>query len=220
MAYLKHFEISTEDRRPPDDRRAFRATVYHVKEIFLYFLPKNVCIDGSSKFQITLCVGQSDFESRTLLGSTEFRVSYFDFDEYFSLSPQDQETQIVSLIRATFLSYCGQCAPAIPQVELALNKAAEVGYKLRYEVAKLRKSCTPRKLRVRVYRIVSGKVGETWWAEVERSGDVIAAIEMYKSAFSNLIDYYKRAQIADGWYIIYDGTGRVSFSTDLREFLQ
>ena len=218
MAYLKMLEIGAEEKKRQSKTGVpLRATVYHIKEIFLYFLPKKFYLDGSGKVQITLCAGDADQSCWTVLGVTELKVSYFDFDRYFLLSKREQEHRILSLIRETLAAHCGESAPANHDIALACRQTEESDFHLRYEIEKLRKTERARKYRIMVFRELNRDVGERWEVVGERNGTVLWRVYLRDSTYVHIDACCRKSRIEEDKFIVTDEVDRVHFALNLKE---
>ena len=203
----------------PQKELPFRWIVYHVKELFMAFLPK-IEINNSSKIQIDFGAKDDEEEYDNFLGVTNTFVEDFNFEAFYNLDKRSQEHMILNIIVNTLCEISQRQGEDIEKVNIikeTANRVIESNFDLTVHIKRLSKKSPNKLYSVNVYKCLKATCGEAWRCDIEntKSGDVTQKWMTKVPDFIDRRDWYKKVKITDTEYIIYDSFSKVVFQTNL-----
>jgi hypothetical protein len=198
------------------------STWEHVENILRYFLPRRSEQGGPHKLNLSLTTPEfSEIKDYwAALGVATLRVDDFDAPAYLRLSPSEQESLALEILRQGLVRYCSlREIDAEPMLQ-ACAKVEATGYRLQIPLRKLCKSHSSRKLRAHI--LVTYRRGGTDinFRLTSRKGVLlderrVLSDEWWPSAwFDNFRSYWE-----DDSYVVVSRTGEPTFEFACNEFL-
>jgi hypothetical protein len=199
---------------PPD--LVFRWTAHHVRELVAGCLPKAYILDGSSVFQITCGPRGSAAQYSVLLGSSEYFAEDFDFAKYRAASPTERDETLLTLIDDSLSDVAARVGADSSGIKAAVQQVRGLGVRRTVEVKKLGRKLAGGE-RIRVVRTLSREEGETWRFRLTSRSEALLA-EVAMGTVPNFLDrreYYARAEMVRGAYVVRTRLGKEAFRYDL-----
>jgi hypothetical protein len=199
----------------------FHWAVHHVKEIYLKMFPKNIEVNNSSKIAIEYGPRGNEPIFDNVLGVTSYFVEDFNFDTFYKLNNNDRENMILKNINNVILDITKRTVKdknIINEIENVANKVKENNLNMEIEVSKLSKITFDRKYKINIYRILNKEVGESWkYKKIYRKTKVVVEENWLKKIpdYLDRTDYYKKAEISEKEYIIYDNLNCVTYKMNI-----
>ena len=197
----------------------FRWKVYHVKELFMAFLPK-MEINNSSKIQLNFGIKGDEYEVNSVLGVTNTFVEGFDFEAFNELDIREQEFLILNIIVDKLCEISQRNGVNIEKINIikeTSSKVVEVNFDLTLHIKRLSKRSPNREYTVNVYRCLNSSCGESWRCDIKnnKSGEVVQKWMTKIPDYIYMNDFFKRVEITNTEYVIYNSFSEIEFQTSL-----
>ena len=190
----------------------FRNFAHHIKEQFLFFLPKNVEINKSSKIEIVFGPKGNEPLFDNVLGSTNYFIEEFDFKAFYELSDIEKEYIVLEKIKETLIKLSDK------KVEIEIlettKKLYENKFNLEIEIKKLSKYLTNKKRKISIFRILNKDIGEGWKYKIIDTNTKEIIEENWMTKIPNYLDktdYFKKSIINEDKFIIVNNLEKVVF---------
>jgi len=208
----------TRESITPTKEMPFRWMVYHVKELFMEFLPK-IEINDSSVIQIDFGIRGDEPEFDSVLGSTNIFIENFDFDAFYRLDKRTQEHMILEIIVDSLCEISqrkGKDPDKINIIKEAANKVTESNFNLTKHIKRLSKKCPNKTYSINVYKCINLSCGEAWNCEIEniKSGAVTQKWMTKVPNFIDRQDWFKKITVTDTEYTVFDKFSKIVFQTN------
>jgi hypothetical protein len=208
---------ASEETKIPKNVLPFNWTIHHVKEIYLKVFPKNIEVNNSSKIAIIYGPQGDEPVFDNVLGVTSYFVEDFNFDAFYKLNDNDRENMILESINNVIIDITKRTTKdknIINEIENAATKVKENKFNMEIEVSKLSKITFDKKYKINIYRVLNKEVGESWkYKKIDRKTKTVVEENWLKEIpdYLDKTDYYKKAEINEKEYIIYDNLNRVTY---------
>lgn len=194
----------------------FRWLTHHLSEIYVSLLP-DININNSSK--ITIEFGQQGDEVAfdAMFGCTNVFVEDFDFNKFYSSSPQERNMMLLDEITESLIAIYkrkGENTVDIQSIISTAEKVIETGFCLDTVIKKLQKTTKDKKQKIEIHRILNSEVGEAWKCLVMSDKDSFLLAEKWMTDVPDYLDrtdFFKNAEIKDGFYTIFNALGQAVF---------
>ncbi|SCW74044.1 hypothetical protein SAMN04487970_103766 [Paenibacillus tianmuensis] len=123
---------STELADIPQNVLPFRHVVYHIKELFMTFLPP-IEINNSSKVEISFGPRGDESIFDGVLGVTNIFIEDFNFNNFYKLDKSKQEKEVLKIIVDSLCELSlrrNEDTSIINTIKMAANKVIESEFNL------------------------------------------------------------------------------------------
>jgi hypothetical protein len=203
------------------DKVTFRWLTHHVSEIYIYLLPK-INVNNSSKIVIEFGPpGIHQYVIDSILGCSNIFVMDFDFEKFYSLSSAERDLMLINEIKKGLVSIYRRRDNKEEDIQTIIStadKAISIGFSLDIPVKKLQKTTKDKKWKIEIHRILNANVGEAWKCIVINKKDSSLLMEKWITkvpGYLDRTDFFKKAEIQEDTYIIYDNLGNITFQMNL-----
>lgn len=199
----------------------FRWLTHHVKEIFMALLP-DIEINNSSKVEISFGPRGEEAIFDGILGVTNCFVENFDFYNFYLLSPKEQDLVILDEIQKALISIClrnSNNQVAVDSIKNTICKIIDIGVELDININKLTKTTYDKRYRFKIYRILDRTVGEAWRCHATdyNSQKEVDIWMTNVPSYINRNSYFKKAEIINNTYTIYNHLSKITFEINIEE---
>jgi hypothetical protein len=201
----------------PKNTLPFHWVIHHVKEIYLKMFPKNIEVNNSSKIAIEYGPQGDEPVFDNVLGVTSYFVEDFNFDAFYKLNNNDRENMILDSINNVILDIIKRTIQEkniLDEIENVANKVKESKFNMEIEVKKISKITVDKKYKINIFRVLNKEVGEGWkYKKIDRKTKMVVEENWLKKVpdYLDRTDYYKKAEISETEYIIYDNLNWVAY---------
>ena len=217
--YLRDLSVSASDNAefPAGyDGPAFNRHAYHVREIFLSFLPGKYELDGMAKTNLYLGPRGDDNQYQQLINVNICYHEPFDFGRFFAGDEREREEMVLAAIETSLGEIAARFDSDPEPIREAAAATRACGFRRKFYLKKLCRSTKSRKLRVNVFReIVFG--GERWGIDfTNRDGDILETRWITESTFITSAGYAYRKSLWKGErFVILDFQGRQKYKINV-----
>jgi hypothetical protein len=204
----------------------FNWTVHHIQEIYLQLFPKDIKINNSTKIAIVFGPIGNEPVWNDVLGVTSYYIESFDFNNFYGLNKIEQENLILEIVNNALINISeknGENQDVIQKIIKATNSVKDIKFNMKIDIKKLSKISLDKKYRINIYRILNKDVGEGWkYIKSNRKTKEIIEEHWINEIpdYRDLTDYYKKSEITNDGYILYDNLGVIVYKITENEYLQ
>lgn len=199
----------------PKGVKPFRSVVYHIKELFMNFLPP-ISINNSSKIELSFGPQGDEVLFDSVLGVTNVFIEDFNFEYFYKLSNEEQQDVILKMIVCSLseLSFSKNSDDSVLElIKEAAEKVIQCKYYLKQEVKHLKKISLDKKVSISVFRYLSAELGESWCCEIENKTDqsIEKVLMIEVPSYLDKRDYFKKPVLKNNTYEIYNRLSKSVF---------
>ena len=191
---------------------------HHIKEIFMYFLPK-IELDGSSKLTIYFKEKPKDKKKYDCFCTRHVHVSWYYVDENdilnlkkLNMDKEDLEDCYLNIIADTlkYIAKENHCEQKISTIiEETIQKVKDSEYKLTQKIKKLSRVSLDKCFRASVYRHLDSQ-GEIWFVEIQDKNKKVNRYDiMEKPTHISKLNVYEKSKWEEGKFLLLDRFDRV-----------
>jgi hypothetical protein len=200
----------------PKNAIPFRWVTHHVSEIYLHLLPK-ININNSSKIVLNFGNQGNEVAFNSMLGCTNIFIEDFDFEKFYCSSTRERELILIDAIKSNLVSIYkrnNNNPEDIQSIIATADKVIEIEFNLEIPIKKLEKVTKDRQKKMEIYRVLNAEVGEAWKCKIINPKDNSLLAEQWIDkipSYLDRLDYFKKAEIKENYYVIYNNLGNVTF---------
>ena len=203
----------------PRNSLIFRHIVYHVKELFMLFLPL-IELNNSKKIELSFGPRGDEEIFNGDFGVTNVFIENFNFENFYKMDMEKQEKEILKIIVSSLCEISQRKGEDITIIN-ALNetecRVIESKFNAKIHIKKLSKTSPDKACRVDVFRCINARYGESWSCELEKkNGDQVITKWMTKvPSYLDKRDFFKKSFITNDEYIVYNQFSDIVFKMAL-----
>mgnify|MGYP006969354072 CR=1 FL=1 len=219
MLTVEQSNLAAAPKEPP-----FRWLSYHVKEVFMAFLPKRFQLNDTTKLQITCGPRGGEPQYLEVLGTSEYYVEDFDFAHFYAVQGRERDDFLLDVIESCLVDIDNkrQLDPTTAGcITSTVAKVREEDFCFSREVKKLSRSTPCRKLRFIVSRHLNRDVGEGWSIDITKRNKEVLDRQWIGDVpdFLDRTEQYRLSRWIEDSFQIVDPFARVVCEVDARPYL-